>query len=323
MQDQFGRTIDYLRISVTDRCNLRCRYCMPAKGVPFLAHGEVLQYEEILHLAPLFQSLGVQSVKLTGGEPLLRRDLEQLVAGLRRAGIGQVSLTTNGILLPQKLPALLEAGLQAVNISLDTLDRAEFAALTRRDQLEQALAGLQAALDTPGLTVKLNCVPITADPAQLLKLAALAREHPLHVRFIEMMPIGAGRGRRGYSEAEILQLLTLRFGALEPFDAPLGSGPAHYYTAPGFVGRIGFISALSHQFCAACNRVRLTSDGFLKTCLQYQVGTDLKALLRGGAPDGQIRQAIAQAILEKPISHHFSQPARRGDERRWMSGIGG
>ena len=323
MFDAYGRNIHYLRLSVTDLCNLRCRYCMP-DGVPKLAHEDILTYEEFLRLAALFAQCGIDTVRITGGEPLVRRGVEQLTAGLKAIpGIRRVALTTNGVLLAQKLPALLAAGLDSVNISLDTLHPETFRRITGKDELAAVQNGIRAALAS-GIPVKLNCVPQPGvNEGELESLAAFAQEHPLQVRFIEMMPIGAGRGRRGYSEAEILQLLTLRFGALEPFDAPLGSGPAHYYTAPGFVGRIGFISALSHQFCAACNRVRLTSDGFLKTCLQYQVGTDLKALLRGGAPDGQIRQAIAQAILEKPISHHFSQPARRGDERRWMSGIGG
>ena len=192
MQDQFGRTIDYLRISVTDRCNLRCQYCMPAQGVPFVPHAEILQYEEILRLMPAFRALGFRKVKLTGGEPLLRSGLQTLVAGLYQAGFEQVTLTTNGILLPQTLPALRAAGLSAVNISVDTLDRAQFAAITRRDLLDQVLDGIDAALQTPDLTVKLNCVPVVQDPENLVRLALLAKAHPLHVRFIEMMPIGAG-----------------------------------------------------------------------------------------------------------------------------------
>lgn len=323
MQDQFGRTIDYLRISVTDRCNLRCQYCMPAQGVPFVPHAEILQYEEILRLMPAFRALGFRKVKLTGGEPLLRSGLQTLVAGLYQAGFEQVTLTTNGILLPQTLPALRAAGLSAVNISVDTLDRAQFAAITRRDLLDQVLDGIDAALQTPDLTVKLNCVPIVQDPENLVRLALLAKAHPLHVRFIEMMPIGAGKDCQSYDEAEILRILTARFGPAEPVGGVLGNGPAHYYELTGFQGRIGFISAVSHQFCGACNRIRLTSEGFLKTCLQYGAGVDLKALLRSGASDERIREAIAQAIWEKPGAHHFLQTEQPSDEHRWMSGIGG
>jgi cyclic pyranopterin phosphate synthase len=323
MRDSYGRTIDYLRISVTDRCNLRCRYCMPENGVPFVPHTEILQYEEILRLIPIFQSLGFRKVKLTGGEPLLRSGLASLAAGIRQAGMEQVTLTTNGILLREKLPELLEAGVDAVNISIDTLDRAAFADLTRRDALDQVLDGLHAALEVPGLKIKLNCVPILTDQENVIRLAALAKNHPLHVRFIEMMPIGAGSACHGLSEAEMKALLSARFGPLEPIRDSLGNGPAHYYAVPGFQGRIGFISAVSHQFCDGCNRIRLTAEGYLKTCLQYHVGVDLKAILRSGGSDETLRLAIADAIAKKPMAHHFLEKPQENDERGWMSGIGG
>lgn len=324
MRDGQGRVIDYLRLSVTDRCNLRCTYCMPPEGVEWLPHTQILSYEQILRLCRVFAGLGLHRIRLTGGEPLARKDLDQLVAGLKAiSGIDHVAVTTNGTLLAGQLPALRSAGLDTVNISLDTLDRAQFAAITRRDALEDTLTGLKAALATPGLTVKLNCVPTADNADQWVPLAELARAQTLSVRFIELMPIGMGGGLPGIVEAELRARLEEALGPLHPCEGDPGGGPCRYFRPAGFTGRIGFISAMTHQFCSTCNRVRLTATGFLKTCLQYEKGVELRPLLDAGVGDEVLRAAMVQAIAEKPVQHHFGQGTRQQDERHNMNQIGG
>ena len=324
LRDGQGRAIRYLRVSVTDRCNLRCRYCMPEDGVDWMDHSALLSYEQIARLVGLFAQLGVEKVRLTGGEPLVRRGLHYLTAAVSGTpGIREVAVTTNGVLLAEQLPGLVEAGLTGVNMSLDTLDREQFAAITRRDQLPAALAGLEAALAVPGLKVKLNCVPMGENDGQLVPLAALARDRDLSVRFIELMPIGLGGSFPRRTEAEVLERLEKAFGPARACPQDEGGGPGRYITFDGFRGRVGFISAMTHRFCDRCNRVRLTSSGFLKTCLQYDRGAALKPLLDAGAEDGVILDAIRRAIEDKPAGHHFTGPAGPGDEARNMSQIGG
>lgn len=324
MLDALGRNIRYLRISVTDRCNLRCRYCMPAEGVEWVDHSAILTYEQITRLVGLFAAMGVEKVRLTGGEPLVRKGLDSLVRSIKQVpGIRRVYLTTNGLLLADQLPGLLEAGLDGVNLSLDTLDRAQFKAITRRDELDRALAGLNAALAAPGLTVKLNCVPSGENDDQLVPLAALAKDRELAVRFIELMPIGLGSSLTRRTEAEVLARLESAFGSALPCPQEEGGGPSRYVTFPGFRGKVGFISAVSHRFCRSCDRVRLTAGGFLKTCLQYDCGADLKALLDAGADDAALAAAIREAIAKKPEGHHFGQASTGRDEGRNMNQIGG
>lgn len=324
MYDQFGRNIRYLRVSVTDRCNLRCRYCMPEEGVEWVDHSAILSYEQIVRLVRLAAGLGVEKVRLTGGEPLVRKGLAGLVREIKAIeGIRTVNLTTNGVLLAEQLPDLLEAGLDGVNLSLDTLDREQFAALTRRDELPRTLEGLEAALAAPGLTVKVNCVPSGGNDPHLVPLASLARDRDLSVRFIELMPIGLGDTLTRRTEEEVLAQLEEAFGpAISCPTDPL-SGPSRNVTFPGFRGQVGFISAVSHQFCQSCNRVRLTATGFLKTCLQYDHGVDLKALLDAGADDATLQAAMADAINHKPASHHFGGQREAADEGRNMNQIGG
>lgn len=320
MLDGFQRNIDYLRISVTDRCNLRCVYCMPEEGVNWLPHEEILSYEEIIRLARIFAGLGVSRIKVTGGEPLVRKGLASLVQGLRAIdGIEEVTLTTNGLLLAGQLPALLAAGITGVNISLDTLDEDTFRRITRREGVERVLSAIDACLSA-GLRTKVNCVPV-ARSADLLALAELARERPLSVRFIELMPIGLGKELEGRDERALRALLEGTYGPLTPYEGKLGNGPCRYFTLPGFQGKIGFISAMSHQFCSQCNRVRLTAGGFLKTCLQYDRGVELRPLL--GGSDEDLAEAIAAAILHKPAAHQFSKNRVDDGESRIMSQIGG
>ena len=319
MFDSKGRNIHYLRLSVTDLCNLRCRYCMP-DGVDKLEREDILTYEEFLRLAALFARCGVDTVRVTGGEPLVRKGVEQLVKGLKAIpGIRKVTMTTNAVLLEQQLPALLEAGLDSVNISLDTLDPALFAKITARDEFAAAQAGIHAALES-GIPVKLNCVPqVGVNEGELEALAALAQDKPLQVRFIEMMPIGYGAAMPCISGPELLTRFRRRWPELAPLPgaacAALGDGPAVYYTVPGWKGDIGFIAAVHGKFCASCNRVRLTSQGFLRPCLASETGCDLRTLLRGGAADEELLQAIRETIWSKPREHHFgdnSMPATRG-----------
>ena len=319
MFDSKGRNIHYLRLSVTDLCNLRCRYCMP-DGVDKLEREDILTYEEFLRLAALFARCGVDTVRVTGGEPLVRKGVEQLVKGLKAIpGIRKVTMTTNAVLLKQQLPALLEAGLDSVNISLDTLDPALFAKITARDEFAAVQAGIHAALES-GIPVKLNCVPqVGVNEGELEALAALAQDKPLQVRFIEMMPIGYGAAMPCISGPELLARFRRRWPELAPLPgaacAALGDGPAVYYTVPGWKGDIGFIAAVHGKFCASCNRVRLTSQGFLRPCLASETGCDLRALLRGGAADEELLQAIRETIWSKPREHHFgdnSMPATRG-----------
>ena len=319
MFDRYQREIHYLRLSVTDLCNLRCRYCMP-DGVEKLEREAVLTYEEFLRLAALFARCGIDTVRVTGGEPLVRRNVAQLVAGLKATpGIRRVTLTTNAVLLAEQLPTLLDAGLDSVNISLDTLRPEVFRQITARDDFAAVQAGLQAALQS-GLPVKLNCVPQAGvNEGELEQLAALAKDNAMQVRFIEMMPIGYGAAMPCISGPELRARFARRWPELAPLSAAqehaLGDGPAVYYTVPGWQGSIGFIAAVHGKFCASCNRVRLTSQGFLRPCLASETGCDLRALLRSGADDAQLLTAIRETIWAKPREHHFndsSMPATRG-----------
>ena len=302
MIDQYGRTIEYLRISVTDRCNLRCVYCMPEEGIEQLPHEQILTFDEIERVCRISTELGISKIKLTGGEPLVRKGLPDLLGKIKRIpGIEQVTLTTNGILLKNQLDELMRQGLDAVNISIDTLDETCYHTVTRCGELNQALEGLQAALEYPNLRVKLNCVPMNQSEEEYIQMAEYAKEHPVEVRFIEMMPIGMGKACQGKSRDELLELLEKAFGNAEPYEKHLGNGPAEYVSFPGFQGRIGFISAVSHKFCDSCNRIRLTAEGYLKLCLQYESGIDLRKLLRSSATDEEVKEAMRQAIANLSV----------------------
>lgn len=328
MTDQYGRQIDYMRISVTDRCNLRCIYCMPEEGVEQTSHGEILTYGEIARVAKAAAGLGVTRVRLTGGEPLVRRDLGRLVSMLTALDqVEEVALTTNGVLLGEQIEELAAAGLGSVNISLDTLEREQYACVARRDELDRVLLSLEKMREYPWIQVKLNCVPLAGyNEDQWCRLAELAGERDMDVRFIEMMPLGLGEKFPLCSQETVLQRLREAFGPERPAkgkDALAGRGPAFYVTFEGFRGRVGFISALSHKFCGSCNRVRLSAEGFLKPCLQYEGGTDLRRLLRQGASEQEIAGAIRQTVWEKPACHQFEQPRGEGTEKKNMNRIGG
>lgn len=319
MQDRYGRTIDYLRLSITDRCNLRCRYCMP-DGAPLLAHSDILTYEEFLQVAAAAAALGITKFKVTGGEPLVRRGCVEFLRRLKALpGVEQVTLTTNGLLLAPVAGQMAALGLDGVNISLDAADPAAFAAITGFDRLGEVNAGIDAAL-AAGLKTKLNCVLLPGCEARLVPLARYAENRPLDVRFIEVMPIGAGAAQPGLNRDAALDILRQVWPDLHPVTEHRGNGPAHYYAAEGLTGRIGVIDAVSHKFCAGCNRVRLTSTGWLKPCLCYGEAADLRAVLRENP--AQLPEALRRAIFEKPRAHCF-EDAAAVTERRGMSQIGG
>ena len=335
MQDRFGRTIEYLRVSVTDKCNLRCKYCMPAEGVERIPHDELLTLEEMARVIRICSELGVRGVRFTGGEPLVRKSLEKLIADIHaNTEITELAITTNGMLLAEKLPALLDAGITAVNISLDTLDRTVFEQITGVDGRDRVLEAVHAAVDA-GLRTKINCVPCREWNAEGLELiAALARELPVDVRFIELMPVGCGKQFHGIGSGEVLAALESVFGKACAVSEKRGNGPAAYYSFRDFMGQIGYISPLSHQFCDSCNRIRLTAEGRLKLCLHYDTGIELKPLLRGGAADEQIRREIEAAVYKKPRAHSFleqgtKEPGEEGTaagekaDQRKMVQIGG
>ena len=326
MIDRCGRNIDYLRISVTDRCNLRCIYCMPEEGIRLTGRENILQEPEIIRVCRVMAELGIKKIKITGGEPLVRPRMPGLIHQIKAIpGIEKVTLTTNGILLKKQMKELAEAGLDSLNISLDTLDREGSLKITRRDLLDDTLAGIKEAMKYPNVQLKINCVPLGIEEQNLCEIAEFARKYPVHVRFIEMMPIGYGSSFTGMSQENIVSLLEEKFGILSPYEGlPLGNGPCKYYTVDGFQGKIGFISAISHKFCSECNRIRLTSQGYLKTCLQYTAGRDLREALRNGGTDEELKEIIKAALSEKPDGHHFREKVKADDtESLCMSQIGG
>lgn len=326
MIDVYKRKIDYIRISVTDRCNLRCIYCMPEKGVKFLQHEEILSYEEIINLCEVFAKIGISKIKITGGEPLVRKNLSDLIKSIKSIdGINNVTLTTNGILLEEQIDDLVKAGLDGVNISIDTLDKKMYKELTRIGSVDDVMRGLKKALTYKNLNVKINCVALKGKNDDIRDIINLAKDNNIAVRFIEMMPIGLGKDIKGYNEDELKEYIENNFGKVTEYNKVLGNGPSHYYELEGYKGKIGFISAVSHKFCESCNRVRLTSTGFLKTCLQFEEGTDLRSLLRNNASKEEIKDVVQKTIYNKPESHRFLEVVKdkKKIEKHVMSQIGG
>lgn len=322
MLDKYEREISYLRMSVTDRCNLRCKYCMPEGGVDAVPREEMLTLEEYIKIADIFSEVGIRNIKLTGGEPLVRKGLPSLIKGLKDLpGIEQVTLTTNGVLLKEKMAEIWEAGIDAVNISLDTLDPEKYKRITGQDALYNVLDGINSSLDF-NIKTKINSVVLKDyNFDEICDLAGMAYSKPIDVRFIEIMPIGLGGNYESCSQEKILELLTEEFGAPEVVTEKRGNGPAVYYHFKGFKGNIGFISAVSHIFCENCNKVRLTTTGQFKGCLQYQSDIDLKSALRRGDLD-QVRQLISEGIFNKPQKHAFKSVSENKEEAV-MSQIGG
>jgi cyclic pyranopterin phosphate synthase len=326
LRDGHGRLIGDLRVSVTDRCNFRCQYCMPAEGLPWLEREEILHFEEIERIVSLLAAMGVGDVRLTGGEPLVRRDFPRL-AGMLAAvpGVRDLSVTTNGFLLERDAGALVAAGVNRFNVSIDSLQRDRFYELTRRDALDRVLRGLATLAQYPEAhPIKINAVAIRGFTEQeVLPFAELARSTPYEVRFIEFMPLDADHT---WSPDQVLSGEEIRAAIEEvhPLE-PLPREPhatARVYRFADGVGRIGFINPVSEPFCGDCNRIRLTADGRLRTCLFSLRETDLRGPLRAGASDAELEQIIRDAVWRKELKHHvgepgFIQPARS------MSAIGG
>ena len=327
LQDSFNRPIQYLRVSVTDRCNLRCVYCMPASGVPNIPHEEILRYEEIVRIVRLAVEMGIVHVRLTGGEPLVRKDIVDLVRDLAAIpGLDDLAMTTNGVLLSKYAQPLAEAGLKRVNISLDTLSPERFHRITRLGSLEQTLAGRQAALDAGLRPVKVNTVVVRGlNDDEIIDLARLTMQPDWHLRFIEMMPLGEGAHWTGdgvVPTAEIRARVEAAFGELTPVSkAGPGVGPARYYQLPGAEGTLGFISPVTEHFCFTCNRLRLTSDGKILPCLLSDLAFDLRTPMRAGADDGMMREIFNQAVRAKPHRHHLVDAPE--EHKLPMSAIGG
>ncbi len=359
MQDTFGREITYMRISVTEACNMACRYCSPGGADGKEGRRQLLSTDQIVDVCRAAISLGIRNFRFTGGEPLLRQDLQEIVRRVHEIpGVGELTLTTNGLLLEGWIEDLVKSGLTGVNISLDTLDRKHFQEITGVDGLEQVMAGIRKALVFHGLRIHLNCVPqkgTTED--DLLQLAELSLRYPLSVRFIEMMPLGCGKKYRPVSNEKVKNLLYRRWPDLTPEEKSMeragrranfsvdgnagaveempsktsgirashGLGPAVYYRIPGAAGTIGFISPISDRYCTACNRIRLTSDGHVKGCLSY--ASDLSVLPAFQIADREERQAalvevLKQGILLKPQAHTFAERAGASEDRT-MQEIGG
>lgn len=323
MLDRYGRVINYLRISVTDRCNLRCCYCMP-EGVQDVGLKNILTFEKIWEIVRTGVSLGITHIRITGGEPLVRKGCVDLIRGIREIpGVETITMTTNGVLLGNYGKQLKKAGVDGVNISLDTLDPEEFYKITGKRELQEVLAGIRAA-KTAGLPVKLNAVNRKElDPIPLVRYA---QEENLPLRFIEMMPVGYGKKYVGRSNEELRETLEAVCGKAECMTnreelSRMGSGPAVYYQFSDLKVPVGFISAIHGKFCDTCNRVRLTAEGYLKLCLCYDEGEDLRRVLREGEKEN-LRTIMEQTIFRKPAAHCFEHPAEM-TETHEMVKIGG
>ena len=326
--DSLSRPINYLRISVTDRCNLRCVYCMPAEGVPAkFPHDAILSYEEIVRVVRAAADMGISKIRLTGGEPLARLgvvDLVEMIAGV--PGIDDISMTTNATLLPRYADDLKRAGLHRVNVSLDTLRPERFQQITRLGRLEDVLAGIDAAARAGLQPIKINCVVMRGvNDDEIVDFARLTLAQPWHVRFIEVMPLGATAGLAKMEHlpvSEVRARIEESLGALIPAEkGDRGNGPARYYRLEQAVGTVGFISAVSEHFCFSCNRLRLTADGKLRPCLLSDQEIDLRQALRRGA-DSEVLQALLRTAIErKPAGHHLAEDMVPSE--RQMSQIGG
>jgi len=319
MLDSFYRKINYLRISITDRCNLRCNYCIPEKFVHY-SHNEILQYEEFLRLCTIMAQLGVDTFRVTGGEPLVRKNCVQFIRSLKSIpGAKKVTLTTNGVVLNSYISDLVNAGLDGINISLDSVCARNYKNITGVDAFDNVWQSIQKAVEY-GLPTKINTVIIKGvNDHEILPIAALAEKLPLNVRFIELMPTKANAGLSGVPSGELLKSITSRYEDLAPDSSYYGPGPARYYSSEKLLGKIGFISPLNHNFCQSCNRLRISSTGFLRLCLHHHKGIDLRHMLRSDAKDDEIKHAILSGILEKPQQHFLEQETNLQD----MSKVGG
>lgn len=326
VHDGYKRSINYLRVSITDRCNFRCVYCMPPQGIKLLDHSEILTYEELLRLIAIFSKEGITKVRLTGGEPLTRKGIVDFIAAVTRLGVLEdLSLTTNGSLLPPLADSLKAAGLNRVNISLDTVNPVRFAQVTSCGSLDDTLLGIESALRANLTPVKLNVVLTEAlGESDIAYFIEQVYRYPIDVRFIEYMPIGKSGIGSGMDATNVKKLLNAAgLGMLEPAQSIRGNGPAKYYKLPQAKGTFGFITPISDHFCGACNRLRLTADGRLKPCLLSNREVDIKTPLRSGANDAELAELFRMAVRDKPRGHSLCRTSGHPEFQRGMSQIGG
>ena len=323
MIDKWGRSINYLRISITDRCNLRCIYCMPKEGISYREEKEILSIDEIISVAKAAGELGISKIRITGGEPLVRDGIEELIHKIKRLkGIKEVCLTTNGILLEEKMDSLILAGLDRVNISLDTLKENVYGEITRNGKIDKVLRGIESSIKN-GIKVKLNIVIIKGyNDTEIMDFVDLVDEKQIDIRFIELMPIGFGKNYTSFSSKEIRDLILENRDLIKCDENNEKEGPAVYYKTKKSIGRIGFISAMTHSFCESCNRVRLTADGVLKQCLLLNNSINIKDTIRNGGNEEEIKEVLRDVIHNKPQSNML-KIGENQSEIRFMNEIGG
>lgn len=327
MNDQYGRNIDYMRISITDRCNLRCCFCMPDDSLSFQKEEELLGFEEFLKVVKAAVPLGIKNFRITGGEPLVRSGVVEFIQKLKQQdGVEKVYLTTNGVLLEENLDGLMYAGIDGINVSLCSTDAKEYEKITGKNKMETVLSAIRKSAEA-GIHTKVNCVPLPGmNETHLAELSLLAKEFSVAVRFIEMMPIGQGAKYEMITGEQVLTRLEQVFGKSKRSFRVNGHGPAVYVRFPDFKEDVGFISARTCRFCSQCNRVRLTANGWLKLCLNYEEGMDLKADLRNGCPTEELTQKMKTMIYQKPCSHNFNQTTGTSSymvNTKYMAQIGG
>jgi len=324
LHDATGRQIDYIRLSLTDRCSFRCVYCMPQEGEPFISHDKIITYEELLRLAGIFAFLGIRYYKVTGGEPFCRKGAVNFLRELSRMdGVSEVTVTTNGALIEEHLETLAEAGVTAVTFSCDAFTDEVFRRICRVDSSTAHIRRIMERAASLGMRVKINTVPLRGyNEDDLVPLARYALEKGFQIRFIELMPVGSGRTLEGVPQADLLALMKKTFGPLHPVARKMGNGPAVIYELEKGGGYIGFITAMTNKFCDTCNRVRLSSTGFFKTCLCHDVGVDLKAAMQSGIRDEELANIIVAAVKDKPAEHTFSFASSR-EGAFFMHSIGG
>jgi cyclic pyranopterin phosphate synthase len=325
MQDGFGRRVEYLRISVTDKCNLRCVYCMPEEGLPWLKRNQLLSFEEITDVVRVMAGMGLRRLRITGGEPLVRRDLPVLVRMLRGVeGIEDIALSTNAVLLADRAAVLRKAGVNRLNVSLDSLRPERIDAIARRPAAEAIFRGLDAAERAGYSPIKLNCVVMRGrNDDEVADFARISRERPWHIRFIEVMPTGDNLGvsQEEYVSSDEILARVREIGDLRPVQGPKGNGPASYYAFPGAPGTVGVITPMSHNYCERCNRMRLTADGQLRPCLFGEMQTNLRDPLRRGEP---LEPLIRHTLRIKPERHWLVQGSDAGSGGlRALSEVGG
>ena len=323
MIDKFGRKIDYLRISVTENCNLKCIYCIDENNILNSCNNDILTDDEIVKIATECARLGIKKIRITGGEPLVRKNIESLIYKLKCInGIEEIYITTNGVLLHTKIEDLKKNGLTGVNISLDSLNKDRFKKLTKFDKLQDVLLSIDKALEL-GLKVKINTVIVDdINKDEIIDFVNITKEKNIDVRFIELMPIGVAINYKGATNEEVLKIISENYSDYEEVARSKSGGPASYIKLKDAKGKIGFISAISNCFCEECNRIRLTPEGFLKQCLHFDYGIDLKNKLRAGISDEELRKLIYDNIYEKPEKHLFLDKSDH-KEIKFMNQIGG